>query len=106
MKFSRHDRTGALEHGGDAVQALLARVDDLIRADAARNGAPHDRHGMRDRLQRQAHSLRRMARPRNMRRVAARADRYVHHNAWKTLGVAVVVGLVAGALSSASALRR
>jgi len=105
MKLSRHDRTGALEHGGDPVQALLARVDDLIQADETRNGA-HDRHGVRERLQKQAHSLRRMARPRNMRRVAARADRYVHHNAWKTLGVAVVVGLVAGALSSASALRR
>jgi len=101
MKFSRHDRAEAQSHASEPVHALLSRVDDLLHADGGR-----DQHGVRERLQRQAHGLRRMARSRNLKRVAAHADRYVHHNAWKTLGVAVVVGLVAGALSSASTSRR
>lgn len=93
-----------LEQARDSVQSLLTRGDALLESNAAR--ADHAAHGVAERVKRQAHGLRRMARSRNVKRVAARTDRYVHRNAWKSIGLAVVVGVVAGALSSATALRR
>lgn len=88
----------------DPVQPLSARADDAIEASAEH--ATDAARGVGERLKRQAHGLRRMARSRNVKRVAARTDRYVHQHAWKSIGLAVVVGVVAGALSSVSALRR
>lgn len=88
----------------DLAQSPSTRADDTIETSAER--ATDATHGVAERLKRQAHSLRRMARSRNVKRVAARTDRYVHQHAWKSIGLAVVVGVVAGALTSVSALRR
>ncbi|WP_186332156.1 glycine zipper domain-containing protein [Bordetella genomosp. 13] len=93
-----------LENAKDSVQSLLTRVDELLEANAAR--ADKTAHGVAERVKSQAHGLRRMARSRNVKRIAARTDRLVHRNAWKSIGLAVVVGVAAGALSAATALRR
>ncbi|SAI69289.1 Bacterial protein of uncharacterised function (DUF883) [Bordetella ansorpii] len=105
MSNLRHALSDAkLEEAKESVQSLLTRVDQLLESNAAH--AEDAARGVAHRVKRQAHGLRRMARSRNVKRVAARTDRYVHRNAWKSIGLAVVVGVVAGALSSATALRR
>ncbi|ARP93912.1 glycine zipper domain-containing protein [Bordetella genomosp. 13] len=105
MSSQHHAYSNAPTAGAhDPVRSLSTRADDMIEANAEH--ATDATRGVGERLKRQAHSLRRMARSRNVKRVAARTDRYVHQHAWKSIGLAVVVGVVAGALSSVSALRR
>jgi len=110
MKFRNHDLAAERSRAGDNLQELLSGVEDLLRSTASHTG--DEIEGARSRLRGQLEQVRDQARDwerharRRTRRAARHADHYVHENAWKTVGVAALIGVLLGCLSVASVSRR
>ena len=82
----------------DSFQELLAGTEDLLRSTASYTGSEIE--AARSRLKRQLADARESAGDwegaalERARRAKAYADEYVHENAWKSVGVATLVGVV------------
>ncbi len=84
----------------DSFQELLAGTEDLLRSTASYTGSEIE--AARARLKRQLAEARDSAGDwedqalDRARRAKAYADEYVHENAWKSVGVATLVGVLLG----------
>ncbi|MFC4276938.1 DUF883 family protein [Achromobacter aloeverae] len=84
-----------------SLRELMAGTEDLLRSTASYTG--EEVEGARKRLRRQLDAARSMAgeweqsASERYRRASAVTDEYVHENAWKSIGVAALVGLLLGA---------
>ncbi|WP_251863102.1 DUF883 family protein [Achromobacter sp. Marseille-Q4962] len=99
-KHQRAEMALHRERVSDSLHELLAGTEDLLRSTASYTGSEIE--AARSRLKRQLADLRDsagewegVARER-ARRARARADDYVHENAWKSVGLAALVGILAG----------
>lgn len=103
----RHESTDRMKGG---LRELVAGVDDLLRSTASYGGTEIE--SARDRLKQQldaarehAHDWERSAAGR-YRQVSEATDEYVHGNAWKTAGLAVILGVAIGACLASDHWRR
>lgn len=84
----------------DSLHELLAGTEDLLRSTASYTGSEIE--AARTRLKRQLAEARGSAGDwegaarERARRAKAYADEYVHENAWKSVGVATLVGVLLG----------
>ena len=104
----RNQESGERMKGG--LRELVAGVEDLLRSTASYSGA--DIESTRDRLKRQldmareqAHEWERSAVGR-YRHASAATDEYVHDHAWKTAGLAIILGVAIGACLGSGHWRR
>ncbi|MDQ8032880.1 hypothetical protein CEG14_09105 [Bordetella genomosp. 1] len=109
---TRHHRhlDNAKSHVKESLSELIAGTEALLRSTATYGGAEIE--SARDRLKHQLESARehaggweRVAADR-ARRWSNATDGYVHDNAWKTAGVAVVLGALIGACLMSDHWRR
>ncbi|CAB3720552.1 MULTISPECIES: YqjD family protein [Achromobacter] len=101
-KHQRAEMALHRERVNDSFHELLAGTEDLLRSTASYTGSEIE--SARARLKRQLADAREsaggwevVARER-ARRATAYADEYVHENAWKSVGVAALVGAVLGCI--------
>ncbi|OAE62061.1 DUF883 domain-containing protein [Achromobacter mucicolens] len=101
-KHQRAEMALHRERVNDSFHELLAGTEDLLRSTASYTGSEIE--SARARLKRQLADAREsaggwegVARER-ARRATAYADEYVHENAWKSVGVAAIVGAVLGCI--------
>ncbi|HTJ99367.1 MAG TPA: DUF883 family protein [Bordetella sp.] len=93
-----------------SLRELMAGTEDLLRSTASYTGEEVER--ARERLKSQLENARSMAgtwestAAERYRYVADATDEYVHENAWKSIGMAAVVGLLLGACLSSGHDRR
>jgi ElaB/YqjD/DUF883 family membrane-anchored ribosome-binding protein len=93
-----------------SLRDLMAGTEELLRSTASYTGEEVER--ARDRLKTQLENARSMAgtwestAAERYRYVADATDEYVHENAWKSIGMAAVVGLLLGACLSSGNDRR
>lgn len=98
---STHDVTESGNRVKSTLHDLIAGTEDLLRSTASYGGSEVE--SVRDRLKRQLDSARDQVRSgeRNVidryHQVTDVTDEYVHEHAWKTAGIALVVGLLVGA---------
>jgi ElaB/YqjD/DUF883 family membrane-anchored ribosome-binding protein len=99
-KHQRAEMALHRERVSDSFQELLAGTEDLLRSTASYTGSEVE--AARARLRRQLDEAREsagqwegVARER-ARRASAYADEYVHEHAWKSVGVAALVGALLG----------
>lgn len=84
----------------DSFQELLAGTEDLLRSTASYTGSEIE--AARERLKRQLAEARESAGEwetaarQRARRASAYADEVVHEHAWKSAGVAALVGVLLG----------
>ncbi|ARP86177.1 DUF883 family protein [Bordetella genomosp. 9] len=84
-----------------SLRELMSGTEELLRSTASYTGEEIDR--ARQRLKGQLESARSLAgtwesnAAERYRRVSSATDDYVHENAWKTIGVAALVGALIGA---------
>ncbi|OZI33954.1 hypothetical protein CAL29_10325 [Bordetella genomosp. 10] len=87
-----------------SFRELVAGTEDLLRSTASYTGEEVEE--ARRRLRRQLETARGMAgeweqsASERYRRASELTDQYVHENAWKSIGVAALVGLLLGACLS------
>ncbi|MFJ1298928.1 YqjD family protein [Pseudomonadota bacterium AL_CKDN230030165-1A_HGKHYDSX7] len=110
---TRHQRdiAGAKSQVKQSLSELISGTEALLRSTATYGGAEIE--SARDRLKHQLESAREHVGPweraavDRARRWSHATDGYVHDNAWKTIGVAAVLGAVIGAcLMSSDSWRR
>ncbi len=108
-KHQRAEMALHRERVNDSFHELLAGTEDLLRSTASYTGSEID--AARARLKRQLADAREsagdwegVARER-ARRATAYADEYVHEHAWKSVGVAALVGAVLGCFLVAGSRR-
>ena len=93
-----------------SLRELMAGTEELLRTTASYTGEEIER--ARQRLKIQLENARSMAgswestAAERYRYVADATDEYVHENAWKSIGIAAVLGLLLGACLSSSNDRR
>jgi ElaB/YqjD/DUF883 family membrane-anchored ribosome-binding protein len=93
-----------------SLRELMTGTEDLLRSTASYTGEEVER--ARERLKGQLENARSMAgtwestAAERYRYVADATDEYVHENAWKSIGMAAVVGLLLGACLSSGHDRR
>lgn len=107
-------RTHALADSRDHMKAglgdLMTGIEDLLRSTATYSGTEIE--SSRDRLKRQLQAAREhtdawdRSAVNRYRRVSSATDGYVHDHAWKTAGLAILVGIAVGACLGASHWRR
>ncbi|ALM82075.1 YqjD family protein [Bordetella sp. N] len=84
-----------------SFRELVAGTEDLLRSTASYTG--EEVEGARKRLRRQLDAAKGVAgeweqtAADRYRRASAVTDEYVHENAWKSIGLAALVGLLVGA---------
>ncbi|OWT67928.1 MULTISPECIES: YqjD family protein [unclassified Achromobacter] len=89
-----------------SFRELVAGTEDLLRSTASYTGEEVERS--RKRLRQQLEVARGVAgeweqtAAERARRASEVTDQYVHENAWKSIGVAALVGLLVGACLSSS----
>jgi len=102
-----HDSSHRIKSG---LRDMVAGVEDLLRATATYSGAEVE--ATRDRLKRQLEVAREQAQDwersavGRYRQVSSAADGYVHDHAWKTAGLAILVGIAIGACLASDHWRR
>ncbi|MBV7486119.1 YqjD family protein [Bordetella sp. BOR01] len=105
-----HDSSEAQDRMKGGLRDLVAGVEDLLRSTASYSGA--DIESTRDRLKRQLDAAREQATAwersavGRYRHVSAATDGYVHDHAWKTAGLAIVLGIAIGACLASDHWRR
>jgi ElaB/YqjD/DUF883 family membrane-anchored ribosome-binding protein len=114
MSTNTNSHSADLMANKDKVSAsfkeLVAGTEDLLRTTASYTG--EEIEGARKRLKRQLESARSVAgdwestAAERYRNVSAATDEYVHENAWKSIGLAALVGLLLGACISSGNDRR
>lgn len=93
-----------------SLRELMAGTEELLRSTASYTGEEVER--ARQRLKTQLENARSMAgtwestAAERYRHVADATDEYVHENAWKSIGLAALVGVLLGACLSAGNDRR
>lgn len=93
-----------------SLRELMAGTEELLRSTASYTGEEVER--ARQRLKGQLENARSMAgewettAAERYRYVADATDEYVHENAWKSIGIAALVGLLLGACLSSGGDRR
>ena len=101
IRTGKHDIVESGKRVKASLNDLITGTEELLRSTAAHGGAEVE--SVRDRLKRQLDSARELAREgersavQRYHQVSSAADGYVHENAWKTVGIAVVVGVMIGA---------
>ncbi|MCD0504437.1 DUF883 family protein [Bordetella petrii] len=105
-----HDSNDARDRMRGGLRELVSGVEDLLRSTASYSGAEIE--STRDRLKRQLDAAREQAESwersavGRYRQASAATDDYVHDNAWKTAGVAIVLGIAIGACLMSDHWRR
>lgn len=109
-----HTSNHAVTESGNRVKStlhdLISGTEDLLRSTASYGGSEIE--SVRDRLKRQLDSARDQVRSgeRNVvdryHQVTDVTDEYVHEHAWKTAGIALVVGLIIGACMMSDSWRQ
>ncbi|GAB1579208.1 YqjD family protein [Bordetella petrii] len=105
-----HDSNEARHRVKGGLRELVAGVEDLLRSTASYSGP--DIESTRDRLKRQLDAAREQAEAwersavGRYRRVSSATDGYVHDHAWKTAGVAIVLGVAIGVCLASDHWRR
>jgi ElaB/YqjD/DUF883 family membrane-anchored ribosome-binding protein len=89
------------ERVASSIRELMGGTEELLRSTASYTG--EEIEAARRRLRSQLESARSIAgewegtAAERYRRVSAATDEYVHENAWKSVGLAALVGLLLGA---------
>ncbi|MBO9353815.1 DUF883 family protein [Bordetella petrii] len=102
-----HESSDRIKGG---LRELVAGVEDLLRSTASYSGA--DIESTRDRLKRQLDIAREQAQDwersavGRYRQVSSATDEYVHDHAWKTAGLAIILGIAIGACLASDHWRR
>jgi ElaB/YqjD/DUF883 family membrane-anchored ribosome-binding protein len=104
------DLLASKDRVASSLRDLMAGTEELLRSTASYTGEEIDI--ARRRLKTQLESARNMAgqwegtAAERYRRVSAVTDEYVHENAWKSIGLAALVGLLLGACLASGSDRR
>jgi len=105
-----HDSNEAGHRMKGGLRELVAGAEDLLRSTASYGGA--DIESTRDRLKRQLDAAREQADAwersavGRYRQVSSATDHYVHDHAWKTAGLAIILGVAIGACLASDHWRR
>jgi ElaB/YqjD/DUF883 family membrane-anchored ribosome-binding protein len=104
--FQSIDKTSGNDDVSTSVSNLISCAEELLRTTASYSGAEIEAararlkiqlEGARNRIDAYQDSLREP-----YRRVTEATDTFVHENAWKTIGMAAVLGILAGKCIGAS----
>ncbi len=101
FRTGNRDIADASKHVKASLKELIAGTEELLRSTATQSGVEVD--SVRARLKRQLEAAREQAREgermavERYQRISSATDGYVHENAWKTVGVAVLLGVLVGA---------
>lgn len=105
-----HDSSEARDRMKGGLRELVAGVEELLRSTASYSGAEIE--STRDRLKRQLDAAREQADAwehsavGRYRQVSTATDSYVHDHAWKTAGLAIVLGVAIGICLASDHWRR
>lgn len=110
MGIHQHDNHESTQRIKGGLRDMVSGVEDLLRATASYSGAEVE--ATRDRLKRQLEVAREQAQDwersavGRYRQASSAADGYVHEHAWKTAGLAIIIGIAIGACLAADHWRR
>lgn len=101
MRNRTHDMTDAGRRVKASLNELIQSTEDLLHSTASTTGSEVD--SVRSRLRRQLDNARELAREgertavERYQQLSSATDEYVHENAWKTVGMAALIGVLVGA---------
>ncbi|HYG43774.1 MAG TPA: DUF883 domain-containing protein [Bordetella sp.] len=113
MNFHNHrnpESSEARDRMKGGLRELVSGVEDLLRSTASYSGTEIE--STRDRLKRQLDMAREQADAwertavGRYRQASAATDGYVHDHAWKTAGLAIILGVAIGACLASDHWRR